>query len=56
MDYALAADELGFAPAYEFEAGLAETLEWYRANGQWVQSIESGEYRSFMDTWYGERR
>ena len=56
MDYALAADELGFAPAYEFEAGLVETLDWYRANDQWVQSIESGEYRSFMDTWYGARR
>ncbi|WP_461210901.1 dTDP-glucose 4,6-dehydratase [Desulfocurvus sp. DL9XJH121] len=56
MDYSLAARELGFAPAYEFEAGLAETLAWYEANSAWTASIQSGEYRSFMDAWYGERQ
>lgn len=56
MDFTLAAKELGFAPAYEFEQGLEETLAWYRENDAWVTSIESGEYRTFMDTWYGDRR
>ena len=56
MDYSLAAEELGFAPAYDFETGLAETLAWYQGHGDWIASIESGEYRRFMNDWYGERR
>jgi len=56
MDYSLAERELGFTPAYDFETGLAETLAWYQGHGQWIASIESGEYLSFMDNWYGGRR
>ncbi|MFQ5506468.1 MAG: dTDP-glucose 4,6-dehydratase, partial [Planctomycetota bacterium] len=31
-------DALGFRPARDFEEGLAETVEWYRANGDWCES------------------
>lgn len=56
MDYRLAAEELGFAPEYDFERGLEETIQWYTDNAQWVADVESGEYRKFMDDWYGDRK
>lgn len=56
MDYSLAEKELGFSPKYTFERGLAETLRWYEEHKDWRNAIESGEYRSFMSDWYGERK
>lgn len=55
MDYSLAARELGFAPVYNFEAGLEATLDWYKENGAWIQSVTSGAYLTFMSDWYGDR-
>ncbi len=55
MDFSKAARELDFAPSLDFEAGLARTLDWYRDNGPWLDSVQSGAYRRFMDQWYGER-
>jgi dTDP-glucose 4,6-dehydratase len=55
MDYSLAQAELGFTPKYTFEQGIAETLAWYHENSQWLEQVQSGSYRAFMDTWYGER-
>ncbi|MEW5773799.1 MAG: dTDP-glucose 4,6-dehydratase [Thermodesulfobacteriota bacterium] len=55
MDFSLAARELGYAPSYGFAQGIRATVAWYLEHGDWVRSVESGEYRSFMDRWYGER-
>ena len=55
MDFSLAARELGFAPSVDFEAGLRRTVDWYRTNGQWLEAVQSGAYRTFMDHWYKER-
>lgn len=55
MDFSLAARELGFAPTLPFSEGLARTVAWYEANGPWLEQVQSGEYRTFMDTWYEER-
>jgi dTDP-glucose 4,6-dehydratase len=55
MDYSLAHKELGFSPSRTFEQGLAETIDWYKANGQWLEAVDSGAYREFMQQWYGER-
>lgn len=30
---------LGWQPAYTFEQGIAETIDWYLANTQWTQSV-----------------
>ena len=32
-------DELGWTPAYTFERGIRETVQWYLANQPWVQSV-----------------
>ena len=55
MDFSLAQAELGFAPTVDFATGLQKTLAWYGANGTWLEQVQSGEYRTFMDAWYEER-
>ncbi len=38
--------ELGWKLTVTFEQGLAETVEWYRANSSWIERVRSGAYRS----------
>lgn len=38
-------DELGWEPAYSFEKGIAETVEWYLSNQDWVKRVLDGSYR-----------
>ena len=45
---------LGWAPAYTFEQGIAETIDWYLANQEWVIEITSGAYRKYYADQYGE--
>jgi dTDP-glucose 4,6-dehydratase len=49
--YALSSDKLiretGWKAEVEFEAGLAETVRWYRENTGWVERVKSGEYQAF---------
>ena len=57
--YALSSEkvmrETGWAPAMDFETGLARTIEWYRANGAWVARVRSGAYREYYERNYGSR-
>jgi len=45
VECALAERELGWRPTVAFEAGLAETVAWYRGNARWVERVKSGAYR-----------
>lgn len=47
--------ELGWSPARRFEEGLKDTVRWYLDNPQWVRNVQSGEYKRWMETNYGER-
>jgi dTDP-glucose 4,6-dehydratase len=38
-------DELGWEPRYSFERGIAETIDWYLANQDWVRRVLDGSYR-----------
>ncbi|MCI4567002.1 dTDP-glucose 4,6-dehydratase [Lysobacter sp. CFH 32150] len=38
-------DELGWTPAYSFEQGIADTVDWYLGNQPWVQRVLDGSYR-----------
>ena len=38
-------DELGWEPTYDFERGIAETVDWYLANQAWVTRVLDGSYR-----------
>jgi dTDP-glucose 4,6-dehydratase len=47
---------LGWAPKHSFrDAGLAETVEWYRDNRDWWEPIKSGEYLAYYEEQYGKR-
>ena len=37
------------------EAGLPETVAWYRDNRAWCEDVKSGEYRAYYDEQYGSR-
>ena len=45
--------ELGWEPSYTFERGLAETIDWYLANQDWVAEVTSGAYREYYEKQYG---
>jgi dTDP-glucose 4,6-dehydratase len=47
--------ELGWRPAETFESGIRKTVEWYLAHGDWVQRVQSGAYRSWIDAQYAQR-
>jgi dTDP-glucose 4,6-dehydratase len=36
--------ELGWEPRYDFEAGLARTVDWYLAHRDWCQTVLAGKY------------
>ena len=46
--------ELGWRPKETFETGLRRTVEWYLANGEWVQGVQSGAYRDWVATQYAK--
>lgn len=37
--------ELGWAPAFDFEAGLARTISWYFENRDWSATVLAGKYQ-----------
>jgi dTDP-glucose 4,6-dehydratase len=37
--------ELGWRPQHSFEQGMAETVDWYLANQDWVERVLDGSYR-----------
>ncbi|MDQ3057027.1 MAG: dTDP-glucose 4,6-dehydratase [Pseudomonadota bacterium] len=37
--------ELGWAPAHDFEKGIADTVDWYLDHQSWVQRVLDGSYR-----------
>jgi len=45
VDATKAKEELAWGPLVAFEQGLAETIEWYGENQQWLGRIETGAYR-----------
>ena len=50
--------KLGWRPAVSFDAGLRETVAWYRANEGWWRPIKENDpaFRAYYDTQYGGRR
>ena len=59
MRYAIDASriesELGWKPSIQFEDGLKETVRWYLDNGEWMDSVTSGNYQQYYETMYGNR-
>jgi len=47
--------EIGWSAQMPFEAGLRETIAWYRANAPWIARVKSGEYQSYYQRNYANR-
>lgn len=44
--------ELGWKPAYTFEEGIKETIQWYLDNTDWIENVISGDYAKYYDEMY----
>ena len=47
--------ELGWVPKYNFDTGIAQTIQWYLDNKEWWQNILSGEYQNYFQKMYVEK-
>jgi len=45
--------ELGWKPAETFESGIEKTVQWYLQHQDWVTNVQSGAYRDWVRTQYG---
>jgi len=55
IDASKLSSELGWRPSIKFEEGLERTVDWYLANGDWLEEVTSGAYRDFYERQYGSR-
>lgn len=47
---------LGWRRQWKFDAGLADTIRWYRENAPWLEETRSGQYRDYFDRHYARRK
>ena len=47
--------ELGWRPAETFATGLRKTVRWYLEHADWVERVQTGAYRAWLSTNYGQR-
>ncbi|HNY41653.1 MAG TPA: dTDP-glucose 4,6-dehydratase [Bryobacteraceae bacterium] len=57
--YAITTQKLELATGWraeaDFESGLAQTIEWYRANPEWAVRVKSGAYQEYYERNYASR-
>ena len=46
--------ELAWEANESFNSGLRKTVQWYLNNDDWIAEVESGAYRNWMDSHYGQ--
>ena len=44
--------ELGWSPKETFETGLKKTIQWYLESPQWVEAVQTGAYREWIEKQY----
>jgi len=47
--------DLGWRPCETFETGIRKTVQWYLHHQDWIDEVESGEYRHWLSLNYGQR-
>src|SRR5882724_6719081 len=53
IDPSLVESELNWRPRETWESGLHKTIEWYKANPDWLDRVRSGAYRKYYAQQYG---
>ncbi|MEH7454263.1 dTDP-glucose 4,6-dehydratase [Gottfriedia acidiceleris] len=46
-------EKLGWKPTYNFDTGIAQTVQWYLDNKEWWETIISGDYKQYFEKQYG---
>jgi dTDP-glucose 4,6-dehydratase len=46
--------EFGWTPRESFATGIRKTIDWYLANGDWLESVSSGAYRDWVKMHYAQ--
>jgi len=46
-------NELEWAPAHDFSAGIESTIRWYLDHQEWCDRVRSGEYQRYYERMYG---
>ena len=47
--------DLGWRPAETFATGIRKTVDWYLSHAEWIEHVQSGSYREWIDRNYGTR-
>jgi dTDP-glucose 4,6-dehydratase len=55
MDTTRIRTELGWEPKENFTSGLRKTVRWYLDNRTWVDQVQTGEYRRWLEVNYDAR-
>jgi dTDP-glucose 4,6-dehydratase len=50
------ATQLGWQPAISFAEGIRQTVQWYLDHQDWVESVTSGAYRTWVEQQYPSTR
>ena len=54
LDHTKITTELGWKPKYTFEESIRQTVKWYVENQDWVNNVKNGEYKNWIDKYYGK--
>ena len=52
LDSSKMRNEIGWQPAVDFEGGMAQTIDWYLANQDWLDSVIDGSYQDYYQKMY----
>lgn len=55
IDASKIGQELGWKPAETFQTGIRKTVDWYLNNQEWVDSVTSGAYQTWIGQQYESR-
>lgn len=54
LDHTKITKELGWKPFYTFDDSVREVVDWYLNNQDWVNNVKTGEYKNWIDKYYGK--
>lgn len=55
MDPSKIETELGWKPVHNFDTGILATIKWNLENKEWIEHIQSGEYKNWMKRQYDKK-
>ncbi|MBR3127810.1 MAG: dTDP-glucose 4,6-dehydratase [Solobacterium sp.] len=56
MDPTKIETELGWQPEYTFDTGIQKTIDWYLNNREWWENIVNGDYQTYYERMYRDRK